>query len=52
MAQLNEAKRNDAIIRSSPGFFLEWLLPQIENLSDYEANWHGSRHVTKADGAL
>ena len=27
MAQLNDPKRNDAIIRSSPGFFLEWLLP-------------------------
>ena len=40
MAQLNDPKRNDAIIRSSPGFFLAWLLPQIENLSDYRANWH------------
>jgi predicted phage terminase large subunit-like protein len=40
MAQFNDPKCNDAIIRYSPGFFLEWLLPQIENLSDYEANWH------------
>ena len=40
MAKLNDPKCNDAIIRYSPGFFLEWLLPQIENLSDYRANWH------------
>jgi len=40
MAQFNDPKRNDAIIRSSPGFFLEWLLPQIENLNGYLANWH------------
>ena len=40
MAQFNDPKCNDAIIRYSPGFFVEWLLPQIENLNDYEANWH------------
>ena len=40
MAQFNDPKRNNAIIRYSHSFFLEWLLPQIENLNDYEANWH------------
>ena len=40
MAQFNDTQIKDAIVRSSPSFFVEWLLPKIENLNDYVANWH------------
>ena len=39
MVQFN-GHTKDAIVRSSPSFFVEWLLPKIENLNDYVANWH------------
>ena len=40
MIQFNDTQFKDAIVRSSPSFFVEWLLPKIENLNDYVANWH------------
>ena len=39
MVQFNDTQFKDAIVRSSPSF-CEWLLPKIENLNDYVANWH------------
>ena len=40
MLAIKEQPIKDAIIRSSPSFFLQWFFPIIENLRDYQANWH------------
>ena len=40
MVQIDDPTFKDALIRSSPGLFLQWLLPDIQNLNGYAANWH------------
>ncbi len=40
MVQIDDPTFKAALIRSSPGLFLQWLLPDIQNLNEYAANWN------------
>ncbi len=40
MVQIDDPTFKDALIRSSPGLFLQWFLADIQNLNGYAANWH------------